>query len=457
MEFSYLQAVKSEVDLLIFQRGQRLYIDGNVVDERDLLLAGWKEYEILDRKQIYFAKLPILEPTKLDYNKLFLTLSEVWFCDCDYFASQKVCPHLVAVCAKIDAENKEKFQKLTQNSQRGLNFIDQNYPKNGAKLEIGKQINSQILNQLLHSEKEKLETKWLSSWEFYIENVVNEKHRLWHKKLAFLQEVATNLDYNQQFLMRIKQDFDYIRRDYHREKNLIQLAGESVLAGGQFWYSFWRTELNLTGEKWKNELKNGLGSPEQIINFWWQIWQWRNQTQIQLIWATIKSDLASLESSLKQQIFAKLEQNNSSNPIAFFRLQLELAMTLELVGWLASNLEKLDTKTLVEILDKQTKTSLSEQKEKTLIDTHKIENLLKQKILVWSNFLPSGDYDEIVGTLTTWRAACWSETWQETVEIIAWEHSKKPKLVKELKELFPDLKLRKKSPNTFKPYFNGKI
>ena len=159
MEFSYLQAVKSEVDLLIFQRGQRLYIDGNVVDERDLLLAGWKEYEILDRKQIYFAKLPILEPTKIDYNQLFLTLSEVWFCDCDYFASQKVCPHLVAVCAKIDAENKEKFQKLTQNStpklsqnsQRGLNFIDQNYPKNGAKLEIGKQINSQILNQILHS------------------------------------------------------------------------------------------------------------------------------------------------------------------------------------------------------------------------------------------------------------------------------------------------------------------
>ena len=556
----------------MFQRGQRFFIDGKVAAKTNLLLPNWREYEIIDRKRSYFVRLPLihelLKSEILENLEMsFLAISQVAFCDCEYFASNLICSHLVAVCAEVDSEYKNKFKHTLENKSihpKNSNLSNPNSvnnwensatPKTRSQIsqKVGdslpkSDISTGIFTQIINWEVEKLETVWLNNWHFYLNNSVGYQHRFWFKKAQFLKEVAANKEFSQQFLARISQDFREICRDFYREKNLIQLAAETVLAGGKTWYDFWQKEF---GKMLNNSDVDSLKNYYQKIDlteFWWSMWNMRNQTQIRLIWLQIEQDLANLEKSQKDKIWEKMSQNKGENPKIYFKLYLEMALALDLTDWLDENLENMEPFVLIRIIEREiTKQSkkgftidqnlvqnskenknynsnlttqiiqtisnlwentvknnyknlwennenwqinkpqnssksqentqknsiekklanqnhLSKQNSnsrrvsdisscKNFLEIDKIEKVLKQKIIIWSNFLESGNYEEIVEILKLWQTTNWSEIWQETIEIIALEHSKKPKLIKFLSNLCPEIgkiktrKLQKKSQN----------
>lgn len=556
----------------MFQRGQRFFIDGKVAAKTNLLLPNWREYEIIDRKRIYFVRLPLihelLKSEILENLEMsFLAISQVAFCDCEYFASNLICSHLVAVCAEVDSEYKNKFKHTLENKSihpKNSNLSNPNSvnnwensatPKTRSQIsqKVGdslpkSDISTGIFTQIINWEVEKLETVWLNNWHFYLNNSVGYQHRFWFKKAQFLKEVAANKEFSQQFLARISQDFGDICRDFYQEKNLIQLAAETVLAGGKPWYDFWQKEF---GKMLNNSDVDSLKNYYQKIDlteFWWSMWNMRNQTQIRLIWLQIEQDLANLEKSQKDKIWEKMSQNKGENPKIYFKLYLEMALALDLTDWLDENLENMEPFVLIRIIEREiTKQSkkgftidqnlvqnskenknynsnlttqiiqtisnlwentvknnyknlwennenwqinkpqnssksqentqknsiekklanqnhLSKQNSnsrrvsdisscKNFLEIDKIEKVLKQKIIIWSNFLESGNYEEIVEILKLWQTTNWSEIWQETIEIIALEHSKKPKLIKFLSNLCPEIgkiktrKLQKKSQN----------
>lgn len=425
MKFSYLQMIKEEMDLLMFQRGQCLFIDGKVVEKTELKLPNWRQYQVLDRKQIYFIKVPVIHLLLNDDNLNWQTLVEVASCDCDYFANQLSCPHLVAVCASLDQEF----------------HLGDNFKKNNPiKKTIGTsdfKDSGTIFSQILQSETKKTEVLWIENWQFYLNNSINWQHQLWPKKAKFLQAVASNQDLGRQFLEKISSELPKICQDFHREKLLIQLAAETVLASGPFWYSFWQKQFQLD-YCWGR------------LDFWIYLYLWRQQTQISQLWPQIKSDLQKLGTGDQQKLFQKISQNwFDLDPKNLFKLELELALTLKYQPWLAANLVNLEPSLLVTTLK-----MIVEQKiitsDKLRIEVDQVERLLQQKILVWSNFLQSSDnYQELVETLKSWQTANWSEVWQETIELIALEHAKKPKLITALQSLSTEIiKLRKTKPKT---------
>ena len=552
----------------MFQRGQRFFIDGKVAAKTNLLLPNWREYEIIDRKRSYFVRLPLihelLNSEILENLEMsFLAISQVAFCECEYFASNLICSHLVAVCAEVDSESKNTLENKNIHPKNSSlsNPNSANNRENSATTKTGSQISQKvgdslpksdistgIFTQIINWEVEKLETVWLNNWHFYLNNSVGYQHRFWFKKAQFLKEVAANKEFSQHFLARISQDFGEICRDFYREKNLIQLAAETVLAGGKPWYDFWQKEF---GKMLNNSDLDSLKNYYQKIDlteFWWSMWNMRNQTQIRLIWLQIEKDLANLEKSQKNKIWEKMSQNKGENPKIYFKLYLEMALALYLTDWLDENLENMEPFVLIRIIEREiTKQSkkgfamdqnlvhnskenknynsnlttriiptvsnlwentvknnhknlwennenwqtnkpqnssksqentqknsiekklanqnnLSKQNSnssrvsdisncKNFLEIDKIEKVLKQKMIIWSNFLESGNYEEIVEILKLWQMANWSEIWQETIEIIALEHSKKPKLVKLLSNLCPEIgkiktrKLQKKPQN----------
>lgn len=412
--FSYSKIVKEICDSVIFARGQKLFWDNLVLNSNKLILENWLEFEILDKKHIYYPRVPLLHlllPFE-KWDKSGTAFEEFASCNCDYFASFGVCAHLVAASCWLDSHfelNEKKLEKLT-------NLV--NFEKNHKT--------TSLLDQIMAAEIDKIQTIWLNNWQYYLIHPINFYNSSWHKKAVWLREVGNKPEFGKNFAKRIKLDLPSIYKDYHKEKNLVNLAFETVLAGGIFWWNFWQTEINF----WTTN--------HQIL-FYTSIWQNRTQTEIKLIWTIICTHLKSLTKSDKDQIFASIRArdtkkiNNLQSNQSSFKNLLELATVLELEWWFLENLESFDVQTLLKII--------------IILDSEneKINFLIAKKILDWSNFIQSSDnYEEFAQVLENWQLVCPENIWQETISEIINLHHKKTKLMALISKFTPIKKLKTK-------------
>jgi len=397
--FSYSKTVKEITDSIIFGRGQKLFLDNFVLNSHKLTLQNWLRFEVLDKKQTYFPKIPLLHlliPFD-NWNNSALAFEEVASCDCDYFATFGICSHLVASCCWLDSHFKLNSKNLS-NLDSNLNSKNQN--SNGQK---------NLLDQIFAAEIDKTQTIWLNNWQYYLLHPISPKNSSWFKKASWLREVADKSEFNQSFGVRIKRDFASFYRDFYKEKILTALSFETILAGGLFWWNFWQSEIDL----WSEDLQ---------IKFWSNLWQNRNQTQLKLIWKNISDRLKTLEIHQKNQIFGVLS-NKSNNSTQDFRISLELSLDLELLSWLEENLEHFDIETLLKL-------------NPVLIDEfEKINTLIAKKFLDWSNFVQTGDnYEDFARVLKAWQSVADERIWSEIISQITSLHRKKSKLITLIKE-----------------------
>lgn len=387
-------------DSVIFVRGQKLFWDKLVLSSHKLTLENWLEFEVLDKKQIYHPKIPLLHLLLSfeRWNKSDLAFEEFASCNCDYFASFGVCAHLVAASCWLDSHFELKEKNLGK-----LDNLDNIKNENNKNNKI-----TSLLDQILAAEIDKTQTIWLNNWQYYLIHSISLYNSSWHKKASWLREVAHKIEFNQSFAKRIKPGLVLIYKDYHKEKNLINLAFETILAGGLFWWTFWQSEISFWADN------------HQIL-FYTNLWQNRNQTEIKLIWEIICTHLKSLINLQKDQIFNSIQtmeskKINNSEQNSFKNL-LELAQVLELKWWLLENLENFDVATLLKLAI-------------VLDQSEKVNLLIAKKILDWSNFIQNSDnYEDFTQVLQNWQLVASEQTWSEVISEIINLHYKKTKLM----------------------------
>jgi hypothetical protein len=380
--FSYSRAIQSLVISEVYNRGVKLYLEGKVVSFKNLSIDSWREYKVLD-KDTNLVKVPLfhLALNREKYHLIDKAIAESASCSCDYFREFGTCRHLVAV---FQALEKEFF------SVKGLS-------------EEKSKSEESILDNIFAVEKENRIRKLQSLLDAYFLKPLQANLHWWEK---FLFENRSEPTEFESFRVYLEKFLANKLRDYDNEKKVLHLISISLQLDGVNWFGFW-VEL-LPNFSQKNQL-----------TFWSELWKLRKRALTQAFDELIDNCVSSLEESQKLEIFERLKADYETN----FNLWLDFVLSAKLTIFLENNLDNFDPELLLQIIE-----ILPEQREQ-------IEIKIMNKTKVWSDFLPAGDYEELMKLLENWAIVGRSDFFDETVKYIKVQHKKKPKLMAFLRKL----------------------
>jgi hypothetical protein len=440
--FSYTQIAKDIVDSDIYNLGTRLYLDGGVGVKEQLLIDNWRIYNIKDSTKFYRVTMPVLHLV-LNRNR-FDQAGEAMLqsinCTCNYFGEFGVCKHVVAVCQSLqkefleiegksklshkekqigtnlignifDVEQKSKIRKLQEHFDvyfaksevRSIYWFEL-FVHEVKKLNVND--NSKIFRHLEQSERSHASGSNSSSVLKAIQQtiIVNPKNH-GDTVVAATKDLNSSQQYSV-FLYELKQDFKIKLRDYEMEKKVYYLMTVSLQIGGRFWWEFWQDLIPDFTER-------------QQLRLWSELYRWK-MSRITIDYNDlIESILVKKTDSEKKQILEKLQEDYPNN----LNLWLDFVLTSRYEQFLVDNLDQFDPDLLIDVAY-----ILPEQRET-------IEIKIMNQVKVWSDFTKSGDYTDIINTLTKWTKLGRSAYFWETMKYIQTQHKKKPSLMKVLKKL----------------------
>ena len=232
---SYLKSIKSVTNQGVYNRGIRLYLDGQVSNFVSMTLDNWRKYQVQGGKDKYTIKIPLLHLTldQKNFDKAGEVISEIATCECEYYYSYGICKHIVAVCASIDKE----FDIDTS-----LHFVRE------------KADNNSVLDNIFEAEKVKKHRKWYEVIEMYLTRS--------HANHFYLDEISKTiadepLDHDD-FLIGLCKIIELNLGDYTKEKLLVKITLESILVGKKVWWDFWLPFLLRFDERNQTRLFVGL-------------------------------------------------------------------------------------------------------------------------------------------------------------------------------------------------------
>jgi hypothetical protein len=422
--FSYTQIAKDIVDSDIYNLGTRLYLDGGVGGVERLLIDNWRIYNIKDGTKSYRVTIPVLHLVlnKNKFDQAGEALLQSINCTCNYFGEFGVCKHIVGVCQSMQKEFLEiegKSKLSNKEKQLGTNLI-------GNIFDVEQKSKIRKLQEYFETYFAKSEVRSIYWFELFVHEVkklsvkelkippVKGVRGLESTNLKFspgdtVVAVTQNLnsrDYYSNFLTELKQSFKTKLRDYDMEKKVYYLMTVSLQIGGRFWWEFWQDLIPDFTER-------------QQLRLWSEVYRWKMSRITTEYNDLIESALIIKTDLEKKQILEKLQEDypNSLN------LWLDFVLTSRYEEFLVDNLDKFDPDLLIDVAY-----ILPEQRET-------IEIKIMNQVKVWSDFTKSGDYIDIINTLTKWAKLGRSDYFWETMKYIQTQHKKKPKLMKVLKSL----------------------
>jgi SWIM zinc finger len=380
--FSYLTSVQSLVSTEIFKRGVRYYLDGNVVGFNKMNLDNWREYKIIGNEE-YTVKIPVLH-LLLGRNKLDQmsnSLEESSYCSCPYFYEcGGICKHIIAVCNHMDNE-----------------FLGTKNP-----IQMDKLIQGSILNNIFQAENGRKANEILGKFSEFFER--SSTNLFWFEKIVF--ELYRETELSKSIMLELQSDFKKRLRNYDYEKRIFLLVNPSLRLGGKAWWNFWQELLASFSEQTQ-------------LKFYSELWGMRRARLTTDYNEEINRFVATLTEENKAKILERLKRDYENNS----KLWLDFVMASEFTGFLSDNLDKFDAGMLIEVCP-----LMPEKRDE-------IDIKIYSQIRVWSDFLTTGDYDEIVQTIDKWAKLGKSEIFMEAIKYIKESHKKKSKLILAIKKI----------------------
>ena len=198
--------------------------------------------------------------------------------------------------------------------------------------------------------------------------------------------------------------------DYSKEKNLRQIFTDPyfLATGGLVWWQLFAPYLEQL-------------DPKNRLLVYLDLWQNRlagNTTEFE---SELQTYFIHLSSQQKEQILQELQtQFGSKQP----QVWLEFAFWCQHTSWLWQQVDSLDSRYLIRLAQ--------------LLPDHRelIEQKMVKQLKIWSDFLPAGDYQELVSVLSEWKAQLGrSDYLQEVIGYIQANHPKKTKLIREVEKI----------------------
>jgi len=161
--------------------------------------------------------------------------------------------------------------------------------------------------------------------------------------------------------------------------------------------------------------------PKNRLLVYLDLWQNRlagNTTEFE---SELQNYFINLSSQQKEQILQELQtQFGSKQP----QVWLEFAFWCQHTSWLWQQVDNLDSRYLIRLAQ--------------LLPDHRelIEQKMVKQLKIWSDFLPAGDYQELVSVLSEWKAQLGrSDYLEEVIGYIQANHPKKTKLIREVEKI----------------------
>jgi hypothetical protein len=487
--FSYTQIAKEIVDGDIYNLGTRLYLDGGIGVKEQLLIDNWRIYNIKDATKSYRVTMPVLHLVlnRHKFDQAGEAMLQSINCTCNYFGEFGVCKHIVGVCQSMQKEFLEiegKSILSKKENQLGSNLIgnifdveqkskirrlQEHFETYFAKSEVGsiywfelfvhevKKLNPKsnplvkggqtqsIWGDFQESESSYASMRNGSSVIARNEAIRQNTPSAFRPKLPLGDPACTNLslpplnrgialdatrqfgsldsknhgdtvvaatsDLNSSqqyygFLTELQHDFKAKLRDYDMEKKVYYLMTVSLQIGGRFWWEFWQDLIPDFTER-------------QQLRLWSEVYRWKMSKITTEYNDLIEGILVAKTDPEKKQILEKLQDDYPNN----LNLWLDFVLTSRYEQFLVDNLDKFDPDLLIDVAY-----ILPEQRET-------IEIKIMNQVKVWSDFTKSGEYLDIINTMTKWAKLGRSDYFWETIKYIQIQHKKKPKLMKVLKQL----------------------
>ena len=386
--FSYLEAVKSLVIKEVFQRGQKLYLGGDVLTYTSLTLDYWRLYNVKGTTQdiLYKVKIPLLHLAlkRANWKKAPKALDESANCECAYYQEYGVCKHLVGVCAALDNE-----------------FYFRSTAKDEAEVE---NMASSILEQIIEVETQKEENEWLKNFEIVISN------SNWYQKSRWLSTMTNQIrstpELYVEFWNALKGQVSELCADFDHEKKCLALAVETLIFDGDIWWSFWREFI----EK---------GNFQNTKYFWMKVFLWKSDSNINKIFPKLMYFARQKYSEKEKLEIISLILSKSK---ISFAAQLEYTSDLQILSWLKENMDKIDPQNLLKLV------------ELFPDDTESIELKIYNQVREWVDLLPAGEGEELVQILQSWRDILGnSDLLQDLGNYIITTHKRRRNLVSQVK------------------------
>jgi SWIM zinc finger len=384
--FSYLGAVQKLIGREIYGRGIKYYLEGRVTKFDDLALDFWRSYTVTENHEDVNIKIPLLHLalSQSRYPTADLALSQVVSCTCNYFQEYGVCKHIVAVCASIEQEFGLNKKLIVQNS------------------DTGKKVDS-LLETIFEAETDKKSRRWQSQIESYIYSSSSGDPHWFDEAIS---EVSNNQDQYQEFLTGFRGIILEALKTWEAELRIINLIKQSLYFGGRFWWRFWQEFLDRLEDS--NKLK-----------LWTSIWKMYIVGAFKDFQEEFLMELRRLEDSTKQDILEALKKEFQGQNKVWVTFAIESHYKL----WLMANLDIFDPLNLLKLYF-----ILPE-------DQDDIERRVYNQVKVWSDFLQSGNYAELVATMKKWENSVGRTDYYEmALKYVKDNHSKKKKLMNELEK-----------------------
>jgi hypothetical protein len=379
--FSYLDTIKEIVNPGVYQRGLKYYLDGKVTYGYDLVLDFWRVYEV-SGSDYYKVKIPLLHlalnPKK--YKLASQALEESVSCDCEYFLSWGVCKHIVGVCAALEQEFSLSLKKTKQN-------FASNDQDSGIK-------------QIFAAQEEKQERLILQAFEEYL---IKPNYRLLDNYLRMASDLVIEGGSKEQ-LPGLHLAAQKALRKYEHEESLIPLIVQQIATQGKFWFEFW--------QKLWPEI-----SRERQNQIWFDLYMVYSYGVFNDLTEEIIANFKSLDLDTKKFLFNQIQDQYPDLPEQW----IDLCMVIEYWPGLQTYLAQIDPLTLIQIAviwpDKQ----------------EDVEELLLSRVRPYLEFLPAGEYTEVVEVFKKWQTVLGRSVYFEEALKLAKElHPKKRGLLKKL-------------------------
>ena len=383
----------------IFQRGQRLFLEGKILSKEDLILDHWRKYQVEDKtNDNATVKIPLLHLTlsREKWEKALECFNEMVTCDCLYFHDNGCCMHICGVCMSLNSEF--KIENSLENVAKTVNCA------------------SKIFDQINSSSNKKKCLEWINSFEFWVNNPN------WGGKSKFLSTISAGgrdilekggeLEYFWDQIKRITVD---ILKNWDAGKAVYKIAIDSLLSNSDFWGEFY-TDIIL------KQVHIG-----QLEDFYNKLYLAKNDFQINKIYYKFMKKAAALYSS-GDKIDLTARFSNFKN--IRFQDIVEFNILIENYSWLSINLRKIDPLKLLEIVS-------------LLPDfLEEIEQIISNQIKEWvlmidvvSSVGGGGGNVEILNILKAWKKCIGgrSEVFLETCDFIIGTLKKKRVFVSSVK------------------------
>jgi hypothetical protein len=424
--FSYLKAIQTKTTESVFAAGVKYYLYKKIRSKEVLLLPHWRVYQVKGQKIEYAVVVPVahlLRPIPR-IEILADILEETCTCECPYFNEYGVCKHIVAVCNDIDNEfeldharqhikqSKDQmiatdvFEKIfgVQQSKRRTEYKDQLFKPNAPSF-----LTREMVYEL---EDETQKSKFFRDFS----------HPEWEDfSLLFSQkidEITINLkeqiiNFDQSLFHLIWSNLTSRIGYYSEEKQIFVLVDKT----SSFWrYPVWlwlilviTPHLDLEVQMQIHNLLYKQSFMGLASSFWTSLYLKYLENQL-------------LDSELAEKLLHNLDETFGVGA----EICLYFAYTTGQVDWLRQHIEELNNEYLIKCI-------------KLMPDELEyLDNILKERVMVWLNYLKSdqSDYQKLSTTLHLWYEYFgFSEGLSEVLKTLKVSHAKKKNLLKLLKGL----------------------